>query len=84
MPYRIHINSNTLRSNKKHGTSKPPITIRKGNKVIGYVNALKILGESTVMYQPDNPLPCGAKVWIETEAPIEITESGETLNDYTK
>jgi len=25
-----------------------------------------------VVYSPDSPLPCGAKVWIETNDPIKI------------
>jgi len=73
--YYIHIKSNTIKSNKKRDKNDPPITIRKGrSKVIGYVHSVKILGESTVKYCPNNPLPCGAKVWIETDSEIEIGE----------
>lgn len=71
MPYRIYINSNTIRSNKKHGKEYPPITIRDGNKVIAYTTEVTIFGDSKVVYSPDKPLACGAKVWIETDARLE-------------
>jgi hypothetical protein len=32
----------------------------------------KIHGESTVVYSPDKPLSCGAHVWLETQAEVEI------------
>lgn len=25
-----------------------------------------------VVYRPDNPLPCGARVWIETEQEVRV------------
>ena len=37
-----------------------------------YAHEVRILGESKVVYSPDKPLSCGAKVWIETEAEVEI------------
>lgn len=69
---RIHINSNTIKSNAKHGTNKPAITIRSGKsqKVETYAHEVIINGPSRVVYRPDNPLVCGAKVWIETEAEV--------------
>lgn len=34
---------------------------------------------ATIMYRPENPLSCGARVWIETTAAVEIeTNSVET------
>jgi hypothetical protein len=77
MSYRIHINSNTIRSNKKHGKQDPPITIRDGNRIIAYTTGVTIFGESKVVYSPDKPLACGAKVWIETDARLEY----EVLED---
>jgi hypothetical protein len=29
-------------------------------------------GKGRVVYSPDKPLSCGAKVWIETEAPVTV------------
>ena len=32
---------------------------------------MDIKGPSKVVYSPNKPLSCGARVWIETEAEIE-------------
>lgn len=67
---RIHVNSNRIRSNSKHGTDDPVVTVREGNKVLFYAHEVEILGYSRVVYRPDKPLSCGAKVWIETDAEV--------------
>ncbi len=71
MKKRIHINQHKIRSNKKHNTNEPVITVKtyKSNE---YGHDVQILGESRVVYSPNKPLPCGARVWIETEAPVVI------------
>jgi hypothetical protein len=71
MKKRIHINQHRIRANKKHNTNEPVITVKtyKSNE---YGHDVQILGESRVVYSPNKPLPCGAKVWIETEAPVVI------------
>tara|TARA_Y100000356_G_scaffold52347_1_gene42114 strand:+ start:181 stop:381 length:201 start_codon:yes stop_codon:yes gene_type:complete len=35
-----------------------------------YGHQVHILGECKVVYSPDKPLSCGAKVWIETDAEV--------------
>lgn len=67
---RIHINQQTIRSNKKNGTSDPPITIRESKKT-RRVSGVEIQGPSVVIYSPDKPLSCGARVWIETRAEVK-------------
>ena len=77
---RIHINSNIIKSNAKHGKNDPAITIRRGQKVETYAHEVIIDGPSRVVYRPDKPLSCGAKVWIETEAtviPVYLDEVAE-------
>jgi hypothetical protein len=71
MKKRIHINQHKIRANKKHNTNEPVITVKtyKSNE---YGHDVQILGESRVVYSPNKPLSCGAKVWIETEAPVVI------------
>ena len=61
----IHINSNHIRQNKKRKAEdrKPVIVIRGESKV--YTNAVEIPYPCRIVYQPDNPLGCGARVWIE-------------------
>lgn len=71
MKKRIHINQHKIRSNMKNNTNEPVITVKtyKSNE---YGHNVQILGESRVVYSPHKPLPCGAKVWIETDAPVVI------------
>lgn len=68
---RIHINQHKIRSNKKHGLNEPVITV-KTSKSNTYGHEVEIKGNSKVVYSPDKPLSCGAKVWIETEAEVLI------------
>ena len=68
---RIHINQHKIRSNKKHNTNEPVITV-KTYKSNDYGHEVCIKGESTVMYSPDKPLSCGAKVWIETDSEVMV------------
>ena len=71
MKTRIHVNQHKIRSNKKHGTNDPVITV-KTSKSNTYGHEVMINGSSKVIYSPDKPLSCGAKVWIETEAELDI------------
>ena len=52
-----------IRYNKKHGTNKPVITV-KTSKSNDYGHEVEILGPSKIIYSPDKPLSCGARVWI--------------------
>jgi hypothetical protein len=67
----IHVNQHVIKSNAKTGDTEPVLTVKtyKDNR---YAHEVRILGESKVVYSPDKPLSCGAKVWIETEAEVEI------------
>lgn len=67
----IHINQQTIRSNKKHGTQYPVITV-KTYKSNNYCHEVIIDGPSKVIYSPDKPLSCGARVWIETYAEVKM------------
>jgi len=69
MKKRIHVNQHVVRANKKNGTKEPCITV-KTSKSNTYCNTVHIQGESKVIYSPDKPLSCGARVWIETEAEV--------------
>ena len=60
-----------VRANKKHGTREPVITV-KTSKTNTYGHEVEILGESKVVYSPDKPLSCGARVWIETDAEVKV------------
>lgn len=66
----IHVNRNTLAANKKRGERNPPVTVRTRSRVLGYGQECVIAGASRVVYNEEKPLSCGARVWIETEAPV--------------
>ena len=79
----IHVNQHKIRANKKHGTNEPVITIKEGRSNT-YCHAVEILGPSKVRYGGNEKpiLPCGARVVIETEAPIEIGMYEEKIDMY--
>ena len=61
-----------IRANKKNGTSDPVITVKTSKENI-YGSDVTILGESRVVYSPNKPLSCGARVWIETDSEVIIS-----------
>jgi len=68
---RIHVNMHKVRANKKHGTNEPVLTIKEG-RTNTYCHEVDILGPSKLVYRPDKPLSCGARVWIETTADVRL------------
>ena len=81
MKKKIHVNMHHIRHNKKHGTNKPVITV-KTSKSNNYAHEVDILGKSKLVYKPTKPLPCGAKVWIETEENVKcLNKLGKYINE---
>jgi hypothetical protein len=74
MKTRIHVNQHVIKRNAKTGENEPVITVKRGRSNT-YAHAVEILGPSTVIYSPDKPLSCGAKVWIETESEVITVRS---------
>jgi hypothetical protein len=68
---RIHINQHVLKHNYKTGERQPVITC-KTYKTNDYAHEVEIEGPSKVVYSPDKPLSCGARVWVETTAPVRL------------
>lgn len=61
---RIHINRHVIAANHKHGRGDPPISIvRKGKTT--RASEVEIIGPARVVYKPNEPLKCGARLWIE-------------------
>ena len=77
MKKRIHINQHVIRANKKNGTHNPVITV-KTSKRNHYTYAAEIDGLSRVVYSPNKPLSCGARVWIETKNEVEVVNELKT------
>lgn len=71
MKTKIHVNQHIIKENAKTGGNEPVLTI-KTYKSNTYAHEVRVLGESRIIYSPDKPLSCGAKVWIETEAKVEV------------
>ena len=67
----IHINKNIIQQNAKRGETKPVCRVEEG-KDIRYCMEVHINGPSKLVYRPDNPRPCGAKLWIETDSDVEL------------
>ena len=77
MKRRIHINQHTIKKNQKTGERKPVISCKTYKENI-YSNSVEILGPSKVVYSPDKPLSCGARVWIETTSEV-IVDAKKTV-----
>jgi hypothetical protein len=72
---RIHVNQHNIKANA-NGAKLPVISVKLFDENI-YANRVDLLDTegnvvATVVYRPNNPLPCGAKVWIETRAKVKV------------
>mgnify|MGYP005836914295 CR=1 FL=1 len=65
----IHVNQHVIRRNHNTGEREPPLTC-KTYKSNDYAVEVEIAGPCKVIYRPDKPLKCGARVWIETESDV--------------
>ncbi len=72
MKKRIHVNMHIIRKNNKTGERNPVLTV-KTSKSNQYAHEVEIDGPSKVIYSPDKPLSCGARVWIETDSEVKLT-----------
>lgn len=70
---RIHVNQHMIRDDRKHGGAQPVISVVTSNGVL-HGRRVTVVGPSEVIYSPDRPRKCGARVWIETRSPVEVTE----------
>ena len=78
----IHVNQHKIRSNLKNGTREPVITCKsyKDNQYGHSVVIYDKNGEEAcrVVYSPDKPLSCGARVYIVTDNEVAVeTETVE-------
>ena len=67
----VHVNQHVIRANGKTGERNAPLTV-KTYKSNDYAQEVLLHGPSKVVYSPDKPLPCGAKVWIETDGKVDV------------
>lgn len=74
----VHVNQHIIKANNKTGERNPVLTVKRG-KTNRYAHTVHIAGPSKVVYSPDNPLACGARVWIETYS--EVILNADTTAD---
>lgn len=69
----VHVYQARIRGNIKKPAAErePPLIVRNG-KSRTYANEIKITGPCRIVYRPDQPLSCGARLWIETDSHIEV------------
>ena len=82
----VHVNQHKIKSNAKTGAREPVLTVKTYKSNI-YAHEVHISGPCKIVYSPDKPLSCGAKVWIETEyevTPVEDIELGQIAKDLMK
>ena len=69
----IHVNQHNIKANSK-GSELPVLAVKdyKQNRKANHAAVVDADGKALVkvVYSPDKPLPCGAKVWIETEMEV--------------
>ena len=69
----IHVNQQQIRKNiRATEEDRVPVLTVKTYKSNVYANSVVIHGPSKVVYSPDKPLSCGARVWVETESKVDI------------
>lgn len=77
----IHVNQHLIRANQKTGARDKVLTVkdwkenRKGNRVQLLDERGGVVAE--VVYSPDKPLPCGARVWIQTYNEVIVFDEPE-------
>ena len=78
MKTKIHVNQANIRRNSKvDPDERVPVFTVKTNKSNLYADGVDINGPSRLVYSPDKPLSCGAKVWIETESEVLLDNPKE-------
>lgn len=68
----IHVNRAHIAANIKDAGNRHVYTIKQGGKTT-YARQVHIDGPSVLVYTGDN-LSCGARAWIETDAPMRLED----------
>lgn len=67
----LHVAQGTIAANRKNGTNEPAIIVRnyqgaKRAHEVELVHDGNVVGR--FIYRPHDPLPCGARLWFESES----------------
>ena len=77
----IHVNQHIIKANNKNGANDPVLTV-KAYKSNDYAHEAIIRDDNgkevaRIVYSPEDPLSCGARVWIETKNNVDVVVKGE-------
>lgn len=69
MTVKVHVNQHVIRANihKAPEDREPPLRIIRGSRKPEGGFEVDLIGNARVIYSPDKPLKCGARLWIEAE-----------------
>ena len=67
----VHVNQHKIKSNHKSGARDPVLTVKTRNSN-DYAHEVVIDGPCKIVYSPDKPLSCGARVWVETLSKVNV------------
>ena len=68
---RVHVNQRNLRAKVKGEPIGPCYTVKHRGETY-WANEVEILGPSRLVERIDNPLSCGARLWIETSENVRL------------
>jgi len=79
MKKRIHVSQPRIRTNAKTGSRDPVISVvtSKGTQ---HAHEVVIKGPSKLIYSPDKPLSCGARLWLECDCDVDLIVNGKILS----
>lgn len=71
----VHVNQHVIRANQRRNERQPPLIVRSYHGTIR-ANRVSLRDSSgivmaQVVYSPDAPLACGARVWIELGSGVD-------------
>jgi len=79
---KIHVNQHNIRANLKNGNTELPVYSIKFKGKTYICDKFNVVGVLTSRYEPERPLSCGARVWLETTSPVTLfknTITGEEI-----
>lgn len=69
----IHVNRQHIGMNAKDGGNRPVYTLKDKKGRTRYAREVVIMGPSRLVYD-GRQLRCGARAWIETDAPVRLVD----------
>lgn len=79
MTIKVHVNQHVIRANihKAEGEREPPLRIIRGRSKPEAAFEVLLMGPARVVYSPDKPLKCGARLWIEADGAEAVPQGAD-------